>query len=129
MNAAKGYAAYANSKVLTASPAELTLMLYDGAIRFANVAIAGIKEGDIQKAHTNIRKCDAIIENFIITLDPKYEVAKDFQNVYEYIRERLAWANVKKDAEIMEEVLTHLHTLRDTWKEVMKKTNNGNSVA
>jgi flagellar protein FliS len=45
------------------------------------------------------------------------------------LRERLAWANVKKDEEIMQEVLTHLHTLRDTWKEVMKKTNNGNSVA
>ena len=42
-----GYAAYANSKVLTASPAELTLMLYDGAIKFCNIAIAAIEKGDI----------------------------------------------------------------------------------
>ena len=50
-----GYAAYANSKIMTASPAELTLMLYDGAIKFCNIAIAGIEENNIEKAHNNIR--------------------------------------------------------------------------
>ncbi len=129
MNATNGYAAYKNNRVLTATPAELTLMLYEGAIRFCNIAIQGIKENDIQKAHNNILKADAIIENFQITLDNKYEVSKDFEKVYEYIRQRLAWANAKKDADILEEVLTHLRTLRDTWKEVMKITNNGNVVA
>ncbi len=129
MNATNGYAAYKNNRVLTATPAELTLMLYEGAIRFCNIAIQGIEEKDIQKAHNNILKADAIIENFQITLDNKYEVSKDFEKVYEYIRQRLAWANAKKDADVLEEVLTHLRTLRDTWKEVMKITNNGNVVA
>jgi flagellar protein FliS len=55
-------------------------------------------------------------------------VAKDFDQVYKYIRERLLWANVKKDKAILEEVQEHLHTMRDTWKEVMKKTNNGQRV-
>ena len=54
MLANQGYAAYANNKIMTASPAELTLMLYEGAIKFANLAIVGLEEKDIMKAHTNI---------------------------------------------------------------------------
>ena len=53
-----GYAAYQNSKIMTASPAELTLMLYEGAIKFCNIAIMGIEENNIQKAHTNIVKVE-----------------------------------------------------------------------
>ena len=120
MLANQGYAAYANNKIMTASPAELTLMLYEGAIKFANLAIAGIEEKDIQKAHTNILKVERIIEEFQATLNHKYPVAKDFDNVYNYLLIRLKEANVKKDKEIMEEVLKHLRTMRDTWKEVMR---------
>jgi flagellar protein FliS len=122
------YAAYASNKIMMASPAELTLMLYDGAIKFVNIAMDAIDQKDVEKAHNNIRKADLIIEEFQITLNHKYEVAKDFDQVYKYIRERLLWANVKKDKEILEEVQEHLHTMRDTWKEVMKKTNNGQRV-
>lgn len=120
MLANQGYAAYANNKIMTASPAELTLMLYEGAIKFANLAIAGIEEKDIQKAHTNIIKVERIIEEFQATLDHKYPVAKDFDNVYNYLLIRLKEANIKKDKEIVEEVLKHLRTMRDTWKEVMR---------
>lgn len=119
MNPHNGYAAYANSKIMTASPAELTLMLYDGAIKFCNIAIVGVEKGDIEKAHNNIMKVDRILNEFQATLDHKYEVAKDFNNVYTYLRKRLVEANVKKDMEILEEVLKHLRTMRDTWKEVM----------
>lgn len=114
------YAAYANSKIMTASPAELTLMLYDGAIKFCNIAIRGIEEKDIEKAHNNIIKVQRIINEFRDTLDHKYPVAKDFDRVYEYLLRRLREANVKKDAEILEEVLKHLRTMRDTWKQVMQ---------
>lgn len=120
MLANQGYAAYANNKIMTASPAELTLMLYEGAIKFANLAIAGIEEKDIQKAHTNIIKVERIIEEFQATLNRKYPVAKDFDEVYSYLMIRLREANMKKDKEIMEEVLKHLRTMRDTWKEVMR---------
>ena len=123
-----GYAAYANSKVLTASPAELTLMLYDGAIKFCNIAIAAVEKGDIEKAHNNITKVENIIAEFQSTLDYKYPVAKDFDKVYDYLQERLLMANIKKDKDILEEVLKHLRTMRDTWKEVMDQTNNGTKV-
>lgn len=114
------YAQYNNSKVLTASPAELTLMLYDGAIKFCNIAIMGINEKDINKAHKNIVKVQNIIEEFRSTLDFKYPVAADFDRVYVYLLKRLLEANVKKDTEILEEVNSHLRSMRDTWKEVMR---------
>lgn len=121
----QGYAAqYNNSKILTASPAELTLMLYEGAIKFCNIAILGIEQNDVNKAHTNIVKAERIIEEFLATLNHKYPVAKDFENVYNYIYDRLVEANLKKDKEILEEVLVHLRGMRDTWKEVMRLTKN-----
>ena len=128
MIANKGYAAYANNKITTASPAELTLMLYEGAIKFCNIAIAAVEQKDIQKAHNNIMKTQNIIEEFQATLNHKYAVAKDFDSVYSYLKTRLIEANVKKDAEILEEVLQHLRTMRDTWKEVMRLTQNGSKV-
>ena len=114
------YAQYNNSKILTASPAELTLMLYDGAIKFCNIAVMAIEEKNMEKAHNNIMKVERIIEEFQATLDHKYPVAKDFDSVYSYLMVRLQEANVKKDKEILEEVLKHLRTMRDTWKEVMR---------
>ena len=123
-----GLQEYQRNRILTASPAELTLMLYEGAIKFMNIAIMGIEEKNIEKAHNNIQRADRIIEEFQITLDRKYEVSKDFDEVYKYIRMRLLEANVKKDKEILEECLEHTRTMRDTWKEVMKLTANGTKV-
>lgn len=95
MLANRGYAAYANNKVMTASPAELTLMLYEGAIKFANIAIEAIEAKDIQKAHDNIMKVERIIEEFQSTLNHKYPVAKDFDEVYNYLLVRLQEAELK----------------------------------
>ena len=120
MLANQGYAAYANNKIMTASPADLTLMLYEGAIKFCNLAIAAVQEKEVEKAHNNIMKVERIIEEFQVTLDHKYPVAEDFDNVYSYLITRLKEANLKKDQEILEEVLGHLRTMRDTWKEVMR---------
>ncbi len=114
------YAQYNNSKILTASPAELTLMLYDGAIKFCNMAIMGVEQNDVEKAHTNIIRIQRIIDEFRATLDMKYPVAQDFDRVYVYLLQRLFEANIKKDKEILDEINTHLHSMRDTWKEVMR---------
>ena len=117
------YEEYQRNKILTASPAEVTLMLYEGAIKFCNIAIMAIEQRDMEKAHTNIMKTQRIIEEFRNTLDRKYEVAEDFDRIYVYVLQRLFEANIKKDKEILEEVNTHLRSLRDTWKEVMKRCN------
>ncbi len=117
------YAQYSNNKILTASPAELTLMLYEGAIKFCNIAIIGIEQGNVQKSHDNIMKTQRIIEEFQITLNRDYPVSKDFDAVYSYLLRRLREANTTKKIAILEEVLRHLRTMRDTWKEVMRKSN------
>ena len=91
------YGRYNNSKILTASPSELTLMLYEGAIKFCNIAIMAIEDKDIEKAHMHIQKTERIIDYFRQTLDMKYPVAEDFERVYSYLSQRLIEANVRKD--------------------------------
>lgn len=114
---------YQKNAVQTASPAKLTIMLYDGAVKFTNIAIEAIEAGDIEKAHNNIVKAQNIIVEFRSTLDMKYPVAKDFDVVYDYIYRRLVEANMKKDKDILVEALKHIKTMRDTWREVMKLNN------
>jgi len=116
------YSAYKSNQVLTATPGELTLMLYEGAIKFCNIAIMGIEQNSYEKTNENIKKCRAIITELRATLNFDYPVAQDFENVYVYIGQRLTEANVQKDKAILEEVLEHLRTMRDTWKEVMRLT-------
>lgn len=113
-------AVYQNSKVMTATPAELTLMLFDGAIKFCNMAVLSIEKNDMNNAHINIVKAENIIQEFRSTLDPKFPVAKDFDVMYDYIFRRLFDANIAKDTEILEEALGFIRDMRDTWKEAMK---------
>ena len=93
MNAAQ---LYQGNRVNTASPAELTLMLYDGAIKFCNIAIGALEKDDKQKANTNLIKAQKIIVEFRSTLDFKYPVAQQFDIVYDYIYRRLVEANIKR---------------------------------
>lgn len=115
------YAQYNNSKIMTASKSELTLMLYEGAIKYGNLAIAAEEKRDIQKAYDNIGRVRRIIEELDNTLDTKYPVAKDFERVYDYLLHRLVDANVSKDPEDKEEIVGHIRSMRDTWKGVMEK--------
>ena len=73
-----GYAQYQNSRIMTASPAELTLMLYEGAIKFGNIAIMAMQNNEPAKAHENVVKVEKIIQNFRDTLDKKYPIWEDF---------------------------------------------------
>lgn len=114
---------YQQNAINTASPARLTLMLYEGAIRFCNIARDAMAEEDYksyEKININVKKAQNIIVELRSTLDMKYPVAKEFDNVYDYVYRRLYEANMQKDLEAMDEVIKHLKTMRDTWKEVMK---------
>lgn len=117
--------AYQDNKIKTANPGELTLMLFDGSIKFSNIALIAIDEKDISKANTNIIKTENIISYLRGTLDFKYSVAQEFENVYDYIYRRLIAANINKDKEILEEALGYIREMRDTWKEVMKSSKVG----
>ena len=110
------YAQYNNSKVLTASPAELTLMLYDGAIKFCNIAEAAVEKNDVSRAHENIRKVQNIIGYLHSTLDMKYEVSKDFDNIYSYLENQLTILSESLDKKL--EVLQKIQDYNKRQEEV-----------
>ncbi len=112
-------AAYQNSKIMTATGADLTLMLYDGAIKFCNLALNAMEKNDIQGTNANIQKAEKIINELQVTLDYKYSVAEDFNNVYKYIRGKLFQANIKKDPEMLNLALDEIRDMRNIWKNVM----------
>ena len=118
----QAYQQYNKNKIMTASPAELTLLLYEGAIKFCNIAIVALEQGDLEKVHVNIKRVEDIIMEFQSTLNRKYPVAEDFDRIYTYIYDLLVEANIKKDREILERALVELRGMRDVWKEVMAKT-------
>lgn len=119
-------AKYNNNRVMTASPSELTLMLYEGAIKFCNLAIMAIEKKDLEKSNLNIIKGQNIILELRSTLDMKYPVSNELDPLYEYIYYRLVQANLNKDKDMVEEALEYIRELRNTWKEAMTKAHNPN---
>jgi len=116
---------YKTQQIQTASREEILVMLYEGAIRFLNKAKEGQAEGNIEKSHTNIMKCQRILTEFMNTLDIEAggEVAQNLLSLYEYMHRRLVQANVKRDPVILEEVLGHLRQLKATWEKAIKIAN------
>ena len=114
------YATYANNKIASATPAELTLMLYEGAIKFCNLAKIDIEKKEYGDSIGHIQRARNIIVELQSTLDFKYPIAKDFDNVYRYIFSLMADVNRDHDLETLEELLNELRELRDIWKQVMK---------
>jgi len=107
---------------MTARPEDLTLMLYNGAIRFVTESIQAVEQGDISKAHNANLRAQEIIKEFTATLDMQYDIAKYLFLMYDYIEYRLIQANIKKDAVQLEEAKGLIAELRDTWVEAMKQT-------
>ena len=116
---------YKNSKEQTASKEDIITMLYDGAIKFCNIAIAELELNHIENVNINMKKAQRIIEELILTLDKKYPVSRDFEQVYEYIMELLVQANIKKDKEFIERACNEIRGMRDTWIEVVKRSKGG----
>jgi flagellar protein FliS len=114
------YQQYQNNMVNTASPQELTLMLYNGLIKFLNLSIQGIDDKSIERTNTNLVKAQNIVQEFMSTLDMDYEVSNGLFALYDYMNRRLVEANINKDKTIVEEVLGFAEDLRDTWAQAMK---------
>ena len=114
------YDKYKSHSVTTATKEELTLMLYDGALKFCNQALVSMENKDHIRTNEVITKVQNIIREFQITLDRKHDIANQLDQIYDYLHRRLFEANMKKDPEILTEVRDHIRALRDTWKEAMK---------
>lgn len=114
--------AYKQNSVTTASPGELTLMLYNGCLKFLSKAKLAIDEKNIEERNYNIQRAQAIIAEFMSTLNMDIEISKQMLPLYEYMNRRLTEANIKNDPAIIEEVEGLVTEFRDTWKEVLKIT-------
>ncbi len=114
------YQQYQQQSIMTASPAELLLLLYNGCIRFMKLAKQAIEDKNVQKSHDNLIKAQNIILELVNTLDMDFEVSKSLMPLYEYIYWKLIRANVDKDAAIVDEALELVIELRDTWLEAAK---------
>ncbi|NLX62345.1 MAG: flagellar export chaperone FliS [Tissierellia bacterium] len=112
---------YKQNTVYTATPEELTLMLYDGCIKFMNIAKYNIENKNIQKSHEALLRAQDIIMELRSTLDPSYQISNNLMSLYDFMRQRLIDANINKDIKPIEEVLELMTDLRDTWKEAMKQ--------
>ncbi|QEA00647.1 flagella export chaperone FliS [Lysinibacillus fusiformis] len=111
---------YKQNSVTTASPGELTLMLYNGCLKFLNKAKQAIQEKNIQEKNTNLIKAQAIISELMATLNMDIEISKQMLPLYEYMNHRLVEANIQNDLAIIEEVEGLVTEFRDTWKEVIR---------
>ncbi|QHJ69579.1 flagellar export chaperone FliS [Planococcus halotolerans] len=113
------YQTYQQNSVITASPQDLSLMLYNGCLKFIKLAKRAMEEGKIEEKNTNLIKAQAIIQEFQITLDRDIAISEGLAQLYEYINFRLIEANIKNDMAILEEAEGQVKELRDTWKEAM----------
>ncbi|MEK3682261.1 flagellar export chaperone FliS [Paenibacillus sp. FSL R10-2736] len=114
------YQKYQQTQLQTAPPAQLLLMLYDGAIRFVRMGTSGIDEKNYEKANNYLCKAQAVINELIAALNHDYPVAKTLYQVYEYMIHQLIQSNLKKDKKPAIEVLDYLIELRDAWDTASK---------
>ena len=119
--AEKNYSQYKENVIVSSKPEELTLMLYNGLIKFIGKAQEEIKEKDFESAHNTLIKCQDIIFEFQFTLNMEFEVSDNLMKLYDYINTRLIEANSKKDCEILDEVLSLTIEMRNTWVDAIKQ--------
>ncbi|MGG3799037.1 flagellar export chaperone FliS [Metabacillus fastidiosus] len=113
------YQTYQDNSVNTATPAELTLMLYNGCIKFIGQAKKAISEKNIEEKHINISKAQNIINELIVTLNMDIDISTEMKRLYDFINQRLIEANIKNELKLLEEAEGFVIEFRDTWKEVI----------
>jgi flagellar protein FliS len=111
---------YRQQSAMTASPGELTLMLYDGCIKNLKLAKIHIGTNDFIKANEVLQKAQAIVNELMRSLDMRYELSKQLMQLYDYIINVIVWANVKKDVEKIDESIEMVTELRNTWQQAVR---------
>ncbi len=120
MAAVNPYQVYKNQSVRLSSPEELTLMLYNGCLRFIRQAKEAVDLKDIPATHESILRAQEILQELSSSLDMRYEISQGWSEIYAYMLHRLVEANIAKDKNILEEVEVLALSFRDTWVEAMQ---------
>ncbi|MFZ0579113.1 MAG: flagellar export chaperone FliS [Psychrobacillus psychrotolerans] len=113
------YAAYKQNSVNT-SPGELTLMLYNGCLKFIHQAKSSLENENFREMNLSSQKAQAIISELMLTLDTSYPIFKNMLVLYEFVNSRLIDGNIKKDSEKFEEASAIITEFRDTWKQAIQ---------
>src|SRR5699024_112471 len=116
---AKQLQTYQDNAVTTASGPQLTMMLYNGCIKFINQAKSALENNDFENKNYYIQRAQDIVQEFMITLDQTVEISQQMMTLYEYIYHQLQQANIKNEMKYLDEALEYVTDFRDTWKEVM----------
>lgn len=117
---ANPYKQYQQNVVNTSTPQELTLMLYNGLIKFLKLSAQSIEEKNTEKSNYNIGRAQDILEEFMSTLNMDYDISNNLYSLYDFMYWRLVDANIKKDKTMVEEVIVLAEELRNTWAQAMK---------
>ena len=117
-----GYNVYKSNAVNYASKEQLLLMLVEGAVKFCKIARQAIVDKDVKKAHESLVRTQDIFSELMVSLDTTQgEWAEQLFRVYAFIKEKLIEANMRKDVEIIDEILPLIEDINETWKEAYKR--------
>ena len=118
------YQRYRAAKIQAASPAQIMVMLYDGAIRFAKIAKQKIEADDLAGKGTYVGKVQAIISELMSSLDFSIapELCTQLEQLYIYIMEQLTEANLSVGVAPLDEVIGLLTPLREEWAKRANET-------
>jgi flagellar protein FliS len=119
MNLTNPYEKYREQSVMAASPGQLTLMLYEGCLKFLKIAVTSIENKNIEEAHNNLIKAGDIISELMATLDTRYEIASHMMSLYIFILNEIKETNIRKDAEKLTVVIDLVKEFRDAWKQAL----------
>ena len=125
MYTANPYNIYKQNSVNMASSQQLLLMLLDGAVKYTKIARMAILNKDIARAHKELVRVQDIFLELMITMDKNTKYIEDLYNIYDFIKNELAKANIKKDITIIDNTLPLIEEIRDMWYEVDAKIKSG----
>jgi len=116
------YQTYQKNKYETASPHKLILMLYEGALQYAERACKAIERKDIPEANRMIQKVQDILSELIvcINLEQGGEIAQNLRRLYMYMIDLLIRANIRKDAGLIREMMDLLRPIKESWEQIGK---------
>jgi len=113
--------AYRRQQIMTATPEALTLMLYNGCLKFMSEGKEAIEKKDYEQANISLQKAQRIISEFRATLNMDYEISHQLMPLYNYVYDRLVEGNMKSSTALVDEAKGIITELRDAWMQAMKK--------
>ena len=120
------YNTYKQNSVNMASKERLLLMLLDGAVKYTKIAKTAIQEKDMAKAHKELIRVQDIFLELMVTMDKSAgKYMEELYNLYDFIKNELGRANIKKDVKIIDNILPIIEEIRNMWYEVEKKIKTG----